>query len=102
MAYRYRDREQCGLFPQSVADYVGKQDAVRVYDAFVESLDFKQLGIELDEGDFDAARFEDCREGRGGDAFAQGGNYTTCDKDVFSHRIGQWFRYFSEKPRRVQ
>ena len=50
MAYRYGDREQCGLFPQSVEEYVGKQDAVRVYDAFVESLDFKQLGIELDEG----------------------------------------------------
>lgn len=50
MAYRYGDREQCGLFPQSIEDYVGKQDAVRVYDAFVESLDFKGLGIELDEG----------------------------------------------------
>jgi transposase len=50
MAYRYGDREQCGLFPQSVEDYVGKQDPVRVYDAFVESLDFKGLGIELDEG----------------------------------------------------
>jgi len=50
MAYRYGDREQCGLFPQSVGEYVGKQDAVRVYDAFVESLDFKELGIELDEG----------------------------------------------------
>jgi len=49
MAYRYGDREQCGLFPQSVEEYVGKQDAVRVYDAFVESLDFKGLGIELDE-----------------------------------------------------
>lgn len=50
MAYRYGDREQCGLFPQSVEDYVGKQDAVRVYDAFVESLDFRELGMELDEG----------------------------------------------------
>lgn len=50
MAYRYGDREQFGLFPQSVEDYVGKEDAVRVYDAFVESLDFKELGIELDEG----------------------------------------------------
>lgn len=49
MAYRYGDRGQCGLFPQSVEDYVGKEDAVRVYDAFVESLDFKELGIELDE-----------------------------------------------------
>ena len=50
MAYRYGDRQQCGLFPQSIEDYVGKEDAVRVYDAFVESLDFKELGIELDEG----------------------------------------------------
>lgn len=50
MAYRYGDREQCGLFPQSVEEYVGKEDPVRVYDAFVESLDFKELGIELDEG----------------------------------------------------
>jgi len=50
MAYRYGDREQYGLFPQSVEEYVGKQDPVRVYDAFVESLDFRELGIELDEG----------------------------------------------------
>jgi transposase len=49
MAYRYGDRRQCGMFPQSVEDYVGKEDAVRVYDAFVESLDFAELGIELDE-----------------------------------------------------
>jgi len=49
MAYRYGDREQCGLFPQSVEEYVVKEDAVRVYDGFVESLDFKELGIELDE-----------------------------------------------------
>jgi len=50
MAYRYGDREPCGRFPQSVEDYDGKQDGVRVYDGFVESLDFKGLGIELDEG----------------------------------------------------
>lgn len=49
MAYRYGDRRQCGMFPQSVEDYVGKEDGVRVYDAFVESLDFAELGIELDE-----------------------------------------------------
>jgi transposase len=37
------------LFPQSVEDYVGTEDAVRVYDAFVESLDFEELGIDLEE-----------------------------------------------------
>jgi transposase len=49
MAYRYGDREQFGLFPASIEDYVGKEDQVRVYDAFVESLDFRELGIDLDE-----------------------------------------------------
>lgn len=49
MAYRYGDREQFGLFPASIEDYVGKDDQVRVYDAFVESLDFSELGIDLDE-----------------------------------------------------
>jgi transposase len=49
MAYRYGDREQLGLLPPSIEEYVGKEDAVRAYDAFVESLDFGQLGIEMDE-----------------------------------------------------
>jgi transposase len=49
MAYRYGDREQLGLLPPSIEEYVGKEDAVRAYDAFVESLDFGKLGIETDE-----------------------------------------------------
>jgi transposase len=49
MAYRYGDRDQFGLFPQSIEEYVSKEDPVRVYDGFVESLDFSELGIELDE-----------------------------------------------------
>jgi len=49
MAYRYGDREQLGLLPPSIEEYVGKEDAVRAYDAFVESLDFGKLGIEIDE-----------------------------------------------------
>ena len=49
MAYRYGDRGQFGMFPTSIEDYVGKEDQVRVYDAFVERLDFRELGIELDE-----------------------------------------------------
>lgn len=49
MAYRYGNREQFGLFPQSIEDYVTPEDPVRVYDAFVESVDFSELGIELDE-----------------------------------------------------
>jgi hypothetical protein len=49
MAYRYGNREQFGLFPQSIEEYVSEQDPVRVYDAFVERLEFGELGIELDE-----------------------------------------------------
>jgi transposase len=49
MAYRYGDREQLGLLPPSIEEYVGKEDAVRVYDGFVEGLDFGKLGIEMDE-----------------------------------------------------
>jgi transposase len=49
MAYRLGNREQMGLLPSSIEEYVGKEDPVRVYDAFVESLNFAELGIELDE-----------------------------------------------------
>jgi transposase len=48
MAYRYGDRCQLGLFPQSIEDYVGEEDPVRAYDAFVEALDFNALGMEID------------------------------------------------------
>ena len=48
MAYRYGNRDQLGLFPQSIEEYVGQEDPVRAYDAFVESLDFSELGIEID------------------------------------------------------
>ena len=49
MAYRNGNREQMELFPQSIEDYVGPDDPVRAYDAFVEALDFNELGITLDE-----------------------------------------------------
>ncbi len=49
MAYRYGDRYQMALFPQSIEEYVSKDDPVRAYDAFVEALDFRRLGIILDE-----------------------------------------------------
>ncbi len=49
MAYRYGDRNQIQLLPQSIEDYVGEDDPVRAYDAFVESLDLNKLGIEIKE-----------------------------------------------------
>ena len=49
MAYRYGNREQIELFPQAIEDYVSKDDPVRAYDAFVEALDFNELGVVIDE-----------------------------------------------------
>ncbi len=48
MAYRYGKRHEQSLFPASIEDYVSAEAPVRVYDAFVEALDFGELGIELD------------------------------------------------------
>ena len=47
MAYRYGNRYQMALLPQSIEDYVGNADPVRAYDAFVEALDFDALGIQI-------------------------------------------------------
>lgn len=47
MAYRCGDRQQIQLFPSSIEDYVKQDDPVRAYDAFVEALDFGELGVVL-------------------------------------------------------
>lgn len=49
MAYIRGERQQTNLFPASLEEYVGSEDPVRVYDAFVDQLDFRELGIILDE-----------------------------------------------------
>ena len=48
MAYRYGDRSQLALFPPCVEDYVPEDAAVRAYDAMVDALDFKELGLDID------------------------------------------------------
>jgi transposase len=48
MAYRYGDRKQKTLFPQSIDEYIPEDAPVRAYDAFVEALQFEQLGIEIE------------------------------------------------------
>ena len=47
MAYRYGDRYQMDLMPQSIEEYVSEDNPVRVYDYFVEALNFRQLGIDI-------------------------------------------------------
>lgn len=48
MAYRYGNRCQMTLPPQSIEEYMSQDDPVRADGAFVEALDFGQLGIEID------------------------------------------------------
>ena len=50
MAYLVTDRGQATFLPPSVEDYIGSDDQVRAYDAFVEALDFGELGIPLMPG----------------------------------------------------
>lgn len=47
MAYRYGNRLQMTLFPQSIEEYVPHDAPVRAYDAFVKALDFNTLGIAI-------------------------------------------------------
>ncbi len=48
MAYRYGDRKQKTLFPQSIDEYIPQDAPVRAYDVFVDSLEFAELGIEIE------------------------------------------------------
>jgi len=43
MAYRYGNRNQIRLLPESMEDYVTPDDPVRAYDAFIGALDFSRL-----------------------------------------------------------
>ncbi len=50
MAYRYgEDRNQMMLFPESIDQYVCPDHPVRAYDVFMDTLDFDQLCIELND-----------------------------------------------------
>ena len=48
MAYRYGDRKQKTLFPQSIDEYIPQDAPVRAYDVFIDSLDFDELGMVLE------------------------------------------------------
>jgi len=50
MAYRCgKDRGQMMVLPPTLDQYVSRENPVRAYDAFVDTLDFKELGIDLDD-----------------------------------------------------
>ncbi len=45
MAYRYGNRHQMTFLPKSIEDYIGEEDPVRAYDAFIDALNLEELGI---------------------------------------------------------
>ncbi len=47
--YRTADRNQTTLMPPSVEDYVSQDNPVRAYDAFIEAMNLKDLGIKLED-----------------------------------------------------
>lgn len=50
MAYRCgKDRGQMMVLPPTLDQYVSPENPVRAYDAFVDALDLKELGIDLDD-----------------------------------------------------
>lgn len=46
MAHRRGNRHQMIFLPNCIEDYVTKEDPVRAYDAFVDTLDFRTIGID--------------------------------------------------------
>ena len=50
MAYRHGpDRKQMMVLPPALDQYVSQEHPVRAYGAFADALDFRELGIELDD-----------------------------------------------------
>lgn len=48
MAIRCGNREQMEFLPPSIEQYVAEDAPVRAYDAFIEALDIRELGIDID------------------------------------------------------
>jgi len=60
MAYRYGNREQCSMLPPCINEYIGPNDPVRAYDAFIDALDLQELGITLDEEQVGCPQYDPC------------------------------------------
>ncbi len=48
MAFRQSPRNQQVFLPPTIEEFVAPDDPVRAYDAFVDALDGRSLGIEAD------------------------------------------------------
>lgn len=58
MSYRHGNRDQISFLPNCIEDYVGPDDPVRAYDAFVDTLNLGELGILLDEYEVGNSKYD--------------------------------------------
>ncbi|GJQ24580.1 MAG: hypothetical protein HBSAPP01_23700 [Candidatus Brocadia sapporoensis] len=47
MAYEIGNRDQKTFLPPTIDEYIGTEDPVRAYDAFVDALNLEELGIPI-------------------------------------------------------
>lgn len=57
MALMVGNRNQMILFPPEIEDYVGPEDPVRAYDAFIEFLDLREMGFIINPDQAGAHKF---------------------------------------------
>ena len=58
MAFITGSRKQISFLSPKIEDYVGKEDPVRVYDAFIESIGLHEIGIIIDPCQAGALSFD--------------------------------------------
>ena len=58
MAYKTGNRDQITLLPNSIDQYVGKEDPVRVYDVFVDTINLEDIGLKLNPKSVGNSRYD--------------------------------------------
>lgn len=58
MAFKYPERKQRQLFPDSIEEYVEEDSPVRAYDAVVDMMDLEELGIATNEHGVGNSRYD--------------------------------------------
>ena len=58
MAYRYGERTQRILFPQSIDEYIPQDAPVRAYDAIVDKMDLQSMGFEIEPDKVGCPRYD--------------------------------------------
>ncbi len=58
MAIKTGNRYQVTFLPNTIDDFVGEEDPVRVYDAFIDALDKRELGLDLNRRKVGASKYD--------------------------------------------